>query len=291
MRSCIYCGRELKDGEVCSCPQSAAHRARRTGGETSGTDSKKASGGKHTNYQSSYRTDTSYRTGYSEKQSRFGRMKQRFNAHRAVSGKNKSDFFKELGRYIIEFVKSPTDSIANPARLGKGGILTIAAVMGAVLWLCMLFIQRGKNAGPLKFLSSLMGFGGAEGYPYIAQVLAGIVIGAISGTLVFLLYSGVFWMINRFIFRLQTPFWSFSVRMVSAWIPFTVICAVGALFSIFSAFTLIMLMLCGAASLVVMTYEALRTEWISRSAGKVMYAMLLGYFIFFMIVFYLITLN
>ena len=26
MRSCIYCGKELKEGEQCDCPQSAAHR-------------------------------------------------------------------------------------------------------------------------------------------------------------------------------------------------------------------------------------------------------------------------
>ena len=38
MRSCIYCGRELAPGEVCSCPQSVAHRNAKQA-EQSDTDS------------------------------------------------------------------------------------------------------------------------------------------------------------------------------------------------------------------------------------------------------------
>ena len=75
---------------------------------------------------------------------------------------------------------------------------------------------------------------------------------------------------------------------MSAWIPFTVICVIGTLLSFLAPITLAILLLCGAATVAVLTYEALRTEWISRSPGKVMYAMMLGYFVFFSIVCHLI---
>lgn len=284
MRSCMYCGRELEAGEVCTCAQSAAHRARKSQDTKSKTQDNKE------NYRNPYRTQTTYTTGYSASESRFKRARDKHRARRAAKTKtDKKNFFRSLGEYILAFMKSPMDKIARPPHIGKGGILSIAAVMGAVLWLCMLFIMRGGNAGPLKLIGSIIGFGGKTGYSYAAQVIACVVIGALSGIIVFLLYSGVFFLINRFIFKLQTPFWEFSIRLVSAWIPFTVICAIGSLLSILSPLTLMTLLVCGAASVALLTYEALRTEWISRPASKVMYAMLLGYFIFFTAVCYLIN--
>lgn len=282
MRSCMYCGRELESGEVCTCAQSAAHRARKSQETNSKTQNNKE------NYQNPYKTRTSYTTGYSASESRFKRAQDKRRARRTAKT-DKKNFFRSLGAYILEFMKSPMDKIARPPHIGKGGILSIAAVMGAVLWLCMLFIMRGGDAGPLKLIGSIIGFGGKTGYSYAAQVIACVVMGALSGIIVFLLYSGIFFLINRFIFKLQTPFWEFSIRLISAWIPFTVICAIGSLLSILSPLTLMTLLVCGAASVALLTYEALRTEWISRPASKVMYAMMLGYFIFFTAVCYLIN--
>lgn len=282
MRSCMYCGRELESGEVCTCAQSAAHRARKSQETNSKTQNNKE------NYQNPYKTRTSYTTGYSASESRFKRAQDKRRARRTAKT-DKKNFFRSLGAYILEFMKSPMDKIARPPHIGKGGILSIAAVMGAVLWLCMLFIMRGGDAGPLKLIGSIIGFGGKTGYSYAAQVIACVVMGALSGIIVFLLYSGIFFLINRFIFKLQTPFWEFSIRLISAWIPFTVICAIGSLLSILSPLTLMTLLVCGAASVALLTYEALRTEWISRPASKVMYAMMLGYFIFFTVVCYLIN--
>lgn len=288
MRSCMYCGRELETGEVCTCAQSAAHRARKSQDTKSKTQDNKE------NYRNPYRTQTTYTTGYSASESRFKRAQDKRRARRAAKKADyaktgRKNFFRDLGVYILEFMKSPIDKIARPPHIGKGAILSVAAVMGAVLWLCMLFIMRGGNAGPLKFIGSIIGFSGKTGYSYVSQVIACIVMGALSGIVIFLLYSGVFFLINRFIFKLQTPFWEFSIRLISAWIPFTVICAVGSLLSILSPLTLLTLLICGAASVAVLTYEALRTEWISRTAGKVVYAMMLGYFIFFTLVCYLIN--
>ena len=126
----------------------------------------------------------------------------------------------------------------------------------------MFFILRGGGVGPLKILTSLMNFNGGAGYSLVLQIILCMVSGAISGVILFFLYSGIFWLINRFVMRLKTAYWEFS---------------------------LMILILCGAVSVAVLTYEALRTEWISKSPSQVLYAMMLGYFVFFTVVCYLIT--
>ena len=190
---------------------------------------------------------------------------------------------------LVRFIKSPIDTISNPPHLGKAAIMTIAALQGVVLWLCMFFILRGGGVGPLKILTSLMNFNGGAGYSLVLQIILCMVSGAISGVILFFLYSGIFWLINRFVMRLKTAYWEFSIRLASTWIPFTAICAIGVILSMLSPVTLMILILCGAVSVAVLTYEALRTEWISKSPSQVLYAMMLGYFVFFTVVCYLIT--
>lgn len=296
MRSCIYCGRELEKDEVCNCPQSVARRAAKNNESAKSDANDKNTQKENThNYKNPYRTETSYKTGYAGKESHFERTRTKFHTKRAArkSSARTADpkgFFAGLWRYVVNFIKSPVDSITNPGHIGKGAILTIAAVMGAVLWLCMFFILRGGAVGPIKLLASAMSFNGSAGYKLIGMIALSIVSGAISGIVLFFLYSGIFYLINRFIMRLRTDYWEFCIRLVSAWIPFTVICVIGTLLSFLAPITLAILLLCGAATVAVLTYEALKTEWISQPAGKVMYAMMLGYFVFFTIVCHLILL-
>lgn len=288
MRSCIYCGRELEKGEVCNCPQSVARRnAKNSAEENTQTNEK---------YTNPYKTETSYKTGYAGKESRFERAKTRYKTKKAAkktaakkaSNINPKGFIRNLFSYIVTFLKSPTDKISNPGTLGKGTILMIAAIQGIVLWLCMFFILRGGSVGPFKLIASLMSFNGIEGYKLVSTILLIIISGAVSGIILFILYAGIFYLINRFIMRNSAAFWDFSIRLISAWIPFTVICAIGAILSMLSPIMLLVFILCGAASVCVLTYEALKIEWISQSPGKVIYTMMLGYFIFFNIVCHLL---
>lgn len=297
MRSCIYCGRELKQDEVCNCPQSAARRAAKnnTSSKSSRADGNKQNT-KQENYRNPYRTETSYKTGYAGNESKFERAKNKYRTRRAARKSktekvNAKGFFRGLWRYVINFLKSPVDSITNPAHLGKGAIMIIAALLGMVLWLCMFFIMRGGAVGPLKLLASAMSFNGSDGYRLIGMTALTAVSGAVSGIVIFFLYSGIFYLINRFIMRFRTDYWEFCIRLVSAWIPFTVICIIGTLLSLLSPVTLAILILCGAVTVAVLTYEALKTEWISQPPGKVMYAMMLGYFVFFTIVCHLILIK
>lgn len=289
MRSCIYCGRELKKGEMCTCSESVARRNAKNSStqkteNTQKTDSK--------TYRNPYKTETSYKTGYAGKENWYERAKTKANTKKAAKkSRNNIDakgFFGNLWRYVLQFIKSPIDSITNPSHLGRGAILLISAIQGALLWLCMFFILRGGSVGPLKFIASAMSFNGSAGYKLIGTIFLCMASGAVSGIAIFFLYSGIFYLINRFVMRLKTDYWEFCIRLVSAWIPFTVICLIGTVLSILSPITLAVLVGCGALSVAVLTYEALKTEWISIPPAKVLYGMILGYFVFFSIMSHLV---
>lgn len=289
MRSCIYCGRELEKGEVCQCPQSVAYRQRKNNSSDTHRNTQK-----HKKSDKSYgggnREETSYKTGYAGGDSFFERRRDRYRAKkaaRAYSHTKTNGNFRGFWRYIIEVLKNPVDKIINPNYLSKAAIITIAAAQGALLRLCMFFVVHG-SVGPFRFLSLIMNFDINGGLKIILSMLLAIVSGAISGVVLFLIYSGIFYLINRFIMRANTGYWDISVRLASTWIPFTVICVLGAVLSILSPITLIVLLICGIVSVIVLTYEALKTEWISRTPSKVMYSMMLGYFIFFIIVCHLL---
>lgn len=275
MRTCMYCGRELKQDEVCNCSGAESHRARKQG------DNKKSR-----EHENPYRTETSYRTGYAGKDSKFERARTRYRTKKAAR-RNTSDKEGFL-RYIKSALKSPADTVASPPHIGKAAMLIIAAVTGAALWLCMFFILKGGSVRLTRLIAGVMGFGGSEGLKLAAAVPAVILIGAAGGIMLFFMYMGVFWLINRFIMRLHTPFWEFSIRLVTAWIPFCVICIFGALISILSPVTIVVLLVCGGIVTAALTYDALKTEWISQPAGKVLYAMLLGYFVLFAFISHLI---
>lgn len=268
MRSCIYCGRELEQGEVCMCPQSAAHRAKKQ--NSSKTDA---------NAPDANEKRTTYRTGYTGHQSRFDRVRDKHRAKRNAA--NSGGFKKTAMSFVKEFIKSPVDKVINPPEISKVVMLIIAAAQGAVAWLGMFFLYTGMTGSIFGILGKLLGFDGIAGYSAIGKMLMCIMAGAICGIVLFFLYTGVFYFINRFIFKSKTAYWDFSTRLSLIGIPFTVFGILGALLSLFSLRTLTVLLVCGLISSIVLMYEALRTEWVNRSPGAVMYAMLGGLFILF----------
>ena len=296
MRSCIYCGRELEKGEVCSCPQSVQRRNAKNAEnktETQHTDNNQSenagasSGTYNPNYNSS---STSYQTGYTKKESKVKKAWERYKMKHFVhhASADAKGFFGNLFSLVKNFIKSPVETVINPQNIGKATMLFIAALQGAAVWLCLYFIMNNVKRGPFALLASLLAFNGARGYAVIFQMLMTILSGTVSGIILFFLYSGIFYAINKLIFKIDTRYWDFSQRLVLTGIPTTVIAVLGAVCSIFSSTTLMIFLLCGAVSWVVLTYEALRTEWVSKTPGKTMYAMMLGFFVFFSIICYLI---
>lgn len=293
MRSCIYCGKELEKGEVCDCPQSVAHRkAKETNSGSSASEKSYSTAGDSSGSYNTNHNSTSYQTGYTKKESRakhaWNRYKMKRSVHRSSS--NPKGFFRNLINVIRDFLISPVGGVMHTSGIGKGTMLTIAAVQGAVIWLCLYFIMTNVRRGPFAILASLLAFNGMQGYTNILHMLMALLSGTVSGILLFFIYSGIFYAINRFIFRLNTRYWDFSQRLAMTGIPMTVIGIFGALCSLFSSTTLMIFMICGAVSWVVLTYEALRTEWISKTPGKTMYAMMLGFLVFFSVICYLIRL-
>ena len=68
MRSCMYCGRELEKGEMCTCSQSVAHRKQKEQASANTNEKNKEkhkkNEQKNESYTNPYRTETYYKTGY-----------------------------------------------------------------------------------------------------------------------------------------------------------------------------------------------------------------------------------
>ena len=283
MRTCMYCGRELAKGEKCTCPQSVMRRGENAQ-NSSGTGKSGANNSQNTqNTQYTQNQGTSYKTGYAGKDSPFERARDRYKAKRAARGAKPHG---GVWRDVLSAVVSPVEAVTNPPNFGKAAMLIIAAVMGAFLWLGAYFVLRGGGVGPFKLAAAMMGFGG--GYPLIAEIGLTLLSGAVAGIIMFFLYTGIFCFIGRFVVRVRIPYWQFCVRLITAWLPFTAICIIGALLSLLSPLTLAALILCGAAVTAALTYVALKTEWYSVPPSKTLLSMLLGYFLFLSIMLRLI---
>ena len=288
MRSCIYCGKELEKGEVCSCPQSEARRRAQNDSNHQSTEN---SYGTNYNTYDTQTSQTSYRTGYTKKESKIKRMWERFKMKRSIKRANRqSRVCIGLLDTVKRFIKSPVETIMNPPYIGMGAMVAIAAIQGAATWLCVYCIMYNINRGIVKTLASLMSLYSMQGYANVMNVSLALFSGALTGILLFFVYTGIFYFINRVIFRLNTDYSSFSQRLVLAGIPMTVVGIIGTLLSFISSTTLVILLICGAISWVILTYEALRAEWSGKSYGKIMYASLAGFFVFFSIICYLVRL-
>ena len=312
MRSCIYCGKELAKGEKCTCRQSSAHR--QTSDNTSDSSAEKAE--KHSTHssdtasQSNQKSNqstgysayndpdrTQYRTGYTHKDSRFKRAREKARAKRSAKQNstnhrawksNSRGFFSD----ILSSLRSPVSAVQNPKPLSLIQMLLLWAIQGALIWLCMFFILTQTARGPFALLGNLLAFNGLNGYKIILYMLMSVVSGAVGGIIGFFLYSGVFYAINRFIFRdRMTSYTSFCQRLALTALPFSLIALLGTLMSIISVTTLIVLLVCGAAVFVILTYEALKTQWSSLSPDKVIYGVMLGFFVMTIAAGYVIRLS
>ena len=151
MRSCIYCGKELAPGEVCSCPQSVAHRnAKQSEQEQSAsgnTDSKKEAkeeakkekkekkhfGSKRERRQNYSAEDSGYRTGYTQNESAFKHSYYRAKAKRAArrNSIDSRNFLSNLWQTFVRALRSPVDAVINPPDLSWPMMLTVWAIQGA----------------------------------------------------------------------------------------------------------------------------------------------------------------
>ncbi len=265
MRECIYCGRQLEAGEKCSCAMSEARRRQKSDEPKNNENPKdKKRSEKEKKKQEARTRKNAYREA-------------RRNTYRPKS--NIGEAFDDLKRLAVAFIKSPVDTVMNPGEMSKAVIFLFIILEGIIGGMCVFAISTGAVRGPISTLGAMMGFGGVKGYDLIRGWIMSAISGAILGTVIFFVYSGVFYLVNKFIFKQFTPYWEFVKRFVFAPIPLTVIGTIGVLLGLFSYFTFLILLISGLSGVILITYEILKSVWYSKSPTKTIYTMMLCIFV------------
>ena len=282
-------------GEVCDCPGAVrARNAKNRGtGASSGSEST-SSGSSAGRGQSSYSgwQENTYQTGYTKKDKK-KKFRRKFK-FRKPKGFNREEFkgaASGVSGFTKRFIHDPVNTVSNPGHLSIIQIILLIVLISLVLSVGGFFAYTRVISVSITRLMSMSG--GAE-IPlmnsmlptyHIKQLLTTALYGTVSITLLAFLYLLVMYLVNRFILRRSTGFSDFIVRPAAAMIPLLVFGLVGIAVNFFSVYAMIMLFLTGLVLWIVLTYEALRSEWSSLPAVRVMYMMALSFFIFFVILF------
>lgn len=255
MRECIYCGKALNKDEKCNCAMSVAKRME-----------KENIGEKETPKQET-----------PKKEPKIRKPKQKRNRPPV------KNTFTELGRLFMSFIKSPIDTVMNPGEMSWTTIILLVALEGLIGGLCVFSVVTGAVRGPISLLSNAMGFKGAAGYEILkGWVLAGL-SGIVAGIVIFYLYSGIFFVVNKFIVRQFSPYREFVKRFAFVVLPLSLLGILSVIFGLFSQTTFLILIICGLTGCVIITYEILRSMWYSKTPGKTMYLMMACIFIFLLV--------
>lgn len=266
MRSCIYCGRDLEKDEKCNCP--GAMRARQTKTEsTAGADNTSE---KHTENQYSGWQNNTYQTGYTKKKKKFKFKFKKPNFRR-------HDFRADAGAvkgFTRRFLHDPVNTVSSPGYLNPVQIVLILLITAVGLSLCCFFTAQHVIPGIYK----------------LPQLLEYALYGTLSFTGLEFAFILVLFLINKFILRNRRKFMEFATAPVAAMIPLMLLSLVGAGINFFSIYATVMLVLTGGVMNIILTYEAMRSEWSFAPATRIMYLIGISYFLFFVVAFNLIRL-
>ena len=294
MRECIYCGRQLEKGEVCNCAMSVAKRREKEQAkqaESQGTK-KDTKNEERAREKKEKERDKQKRRNEKEQAREAKRAARQARQYNGASYKAQAKTsLGEVWRIFKEFLRSPIETVINPGTMSVSVIMIFVIIEGMIGGLCTFSVISGASRGPIRLLGNLMGFSGVQGYNTVLGWIASACSGAVAGIVIFFIATGIFYFINKWVFKEFTPYWDFSRRFSLVAIPFTIIGAVGVLLGFFSQTTFAVLMIVGLVGTVVLTYEILRSAWYSKSAAKVMYAMLVGIFLFIMISLYIVRIS
>lgn len=270
MRECIYCGRQLEAGENCSCAMSEARRRAKNAEQPQ----------ESTKEQKREEMKRKKQADKQEKKEHKARMRQARRTQRSF-GKNADigGAFHDFKRLLIAFIKSPVDTVMNPGEMSKMVVLLFVIIEGLFGGMCVYAITTGAARGPVGTLGAMMGLGGMDGYTLIKGWVLSAISGAICGIIVFFIYSGVFYIVNKFIFKQFTPYWEFVKRFAFVALPVTIIGTLGVILGFFSYRTFVILLICGLIGAILTTYEILRSVWYEKSATKIIYTMMICIFV------------
>ena len=263
MRSCAYCGRDLAPDEKCNCRSAESARQAKT---TEHSTNESA----NTGWQ-----ENTYRTGYTKKPKRkFHFKKPHFK---------KPDFkgtASGVKGFTKRFVHDPVNTVSNPGVLNKWQIILILIITALGISMCGFFVYSRLLAPIMTAVAPMQ-----IGTYHIKNLAMFALWGTLFNFIAEIIFIGVLYFANRFMLRKADRFFTFAIRPVAAIVPLMVFSILGALISFFSVWATVMLLLTGFVMNIVLTYEALRSEWNFAPAVKTMYLMGASYFIFFVVIF------
>ncbi len=271
MRSCIYCGKELQKDEQCTCPTSVAKRMYNSSNTNNGSE-------KNTY---SYGTDNAYRTGYTKRENPLKRAwhtyLQRKKAARSKSSTVKKPLRRNLIFDVISFIKSPVTTIYNPGEMSVFLVILISAISGIFtglgLYTLLVKIINGAaliRTGSLNINMVVSGISSIFGATII------VIFGAILGIVLFLISVASIYIISRGIFKCHMRFWELASRLVLCPLALSISSLFAIVFGMFSVSVFSIIILCGIITSFVLTYEALRSIWSTKTPNQVLYGMLLS---------------
>lgn len=280
MRSCIYCGRELQKGEVCSCPQSVRARAAKEAKSGQETEKKSSQETGEQRFNAGAYDQTTYRTGYTKtkKEPFFKKHKKKKKARKLHHDHGAKTFFAELKDYMVGFIKDPVNSVVNGAYLGKLQIIVIMLLQSFIVAFTISFASVRMVGRYTRMMLS------AGVNPIIGYNWGSLFLDALLGTIficggLFLLI-GIFYLIHRYLFKQKGGFWDFSIRLAASSIPLCLMGILGILAGLFSPYAMLILVIGGAAVWLVLIYESLCAEWSFMPKGRILYIMVIGILIF-----------
>lgn len=260
MRECIYCGRSLEKDEKCTCAMSVAKRMEKEGDVHQKNDS----------------------TEKKKEKKKKEHIKRPKIKRERVKSEAKNEFIRAW-QLLLSFVKSPADTVMNPGEMSWATIIILVLFQGIITGLCAFSVITGAVRGPITFLGNAVGFKGLAGYEVIKGWVLSAISGGISGILVFYLYSGIFFAVNKWIIRQFTPYREFVKRFAFVALPLSLLGVISVIFGLFSQTTFILLIICGLTGSVIITYEILRSMWHNKTPGKIMYLMMACIFVFLLV--------
>lgn len=281
MRECIYCGRQLEKGEQCDCAVSVAKRRAKTENEQKGNgDAAEKNRRKEEKLNEKKRQKE-------RKENEKNARREQARAWKETRRNNGSDaklVFSEFWRLLVKFVKSPVETIMNPGEMSKSLMLLFVLAEGIAGGLSVYSVLTGAVRGAFGFLGNIIGLNGIGGYDMIKGGIMAALSGAVAGVLIFFAYSGVFYVVNRWLFKQFTPYWEFVKRFVFAALPMSILGVAGVVLGVFSQTTFTALLLCGVVGSLLITYEILRSVWYSKSTTVTIYTMMVCIFVFIALV-------
>lgn len=277
MRSCIYCGKELEKDEKCNCYSAINRRNQNKKASTSDTDAKND---RHEDGHNS--ASNSYHTGYTRRENPFKSAWNRYTTRKNAARQHYNNVKKTPRRNIffdtLSFFKSPATTALYTSHLGISFVFIIAALAGALAGLCIYlillsFIKRvGSITSPLTIPLALW-----SGTEILSGIAFSLIVGAIVGVVIFLLYCTSFYIVNRLIFRDSSKFSEFLRALSLCPLPLAVSGVFGVISGLFSIYLMAVILLCGAVFTIILTYEVLKARWRYQSENQILYGTLLGF--------------